>query len=126
MFSFVIPVFNEEESLGAFYDELSKAVSPIDKSYELVFIDDGSTDHSLQKLQALAKKDMRVQVFSFRRNLGKAEALTYGFRKAQGEYIVTLDADLQDKPSEIRKLIEKSKNEGIELVSGWRKNRKDK
>jgi len=124
MISYVIPVFNEEESLEAFYAELIKVIPELSETYEIIFVDDGSTDTSLLSLQTLVKKDKHVRVFSFRRNRGKAEALTYGFQKARGEYVVTLDADLQDKPSEIQKLLAKAK-EGVDVVCGWRKHRRD-
>lgn len=121
MLSIVVPVYNEEESLEAFYSVLSKNISSIS---EIIFIDDGSSDKSLKILKELALKDKKVKVFSFRKNHGKAEALTLGFQKAKGEKIVTLDADLQDRPEEIDKLLKKL-DEGFDLVSGWRKNRKD-
>ena len=124
MISFVIPVFNEEESLRAFYEELVRVVPDLEKDHEIIFVDDGSTDGSLEILKSFAVKDKNVKVFSFRRNLGKAEALTFGFMKAKGDCIVTLDADLQDQPSEIHKLLNKSKG-GIDVVCGWRKDRKD-
>lgn len=124
MLSVVVPVFNEEESLKLFYKELIAEIKVFDKNYEIIFIDDGSTDKSLKILKAFVNKNKKVKIFSFRRNQGKAEALTLGFQKARGNYIVTLDADLQDKPSEILKLVRKAK-EGWDLVSGWRKNRKD-
>lgn len=125
MISFVIPVLNEEESLSAFYKELSAEVKKLETEYEIIFVDDGSTDKSLSVLKDLAQKEKHIKVFSFRINLGKAEALTFGFLKARGDYVVTLDADLQDKPTEIPKLLEKSK-EGWDMISGWRKDRKDK
>jgi len=124
MISYVVPVYNEEESIKAFYARLLPVSLTLDKSYEIIFIDDGSTDQSLTLLKELEKKDKHVRIFSFRRNQGKAEALTWGFQHAKGEYVVTLDADLQDQPEEIHKLLEKSK-EGFEVVSGWRKDRKD-
>jgi len=125
MLSIVVPVFNEKESLNAFFTELKKVLPSLDKKYEVIFIDDGSQDKSLEILKNLEKKNKFVKVFSFRRNLGKAEALTFGFIKAKGDYVVTLDADLQDRPSEIYKLLNKAKD-GVEVVCGWRKNRKDK
>lgn len=125
MISAVVPVFNEEESLPHFYEALVKELRELTKDYEILFVDDGSTDQSLDVLKSLAKKDSHVSVFSFRKNQGKAEALTLGFQKAQGDHIVTLDADLQDKPSEIKKLLEKQKIGDIDIVSGWRKDRKD-
>jgi glycosyltransferase involved in cell wall biosynthesis len=123
MISIVVPVLNEEESLHAFYGEVEKIVPTLHSDYELIFIDDGSTDSSLEILKSLTEKNKRVRIFSFRRNLGKAEALTFGFAKAKGDYLVTLDADLQDRPSEIHKLLAKCK-EGTELVCGWRQNQK--
>ena len=125
MLSIVIPVFNEEESLHAFFAELSHVLPDLSKEHEIIFIDDGSTDSSLTILKHLETKDTTVKVFSFRRNMGKAEALTFGFMQAKGDQIVTLDADLQDKPTEIDKLLEKAKT-GVEVVCGWRKNRRDK
>ncbi len=124
MISAVIPVYNEEESLEAFYKILIPNLSKLDDNYEVIFVDDGSTDQSLEILKVSAKKNSNVKVFSFRGNRGKAEALTVGFQKAKGDLIVTLDADLQDRPEEIGKLMEKLK-EGFDLVSGWRKDRKD-
>lgn len=122
MISAVIPVYNEVESLPHLYKELISYFK--NKSYEIIFIDDGSMDTSLKLLKEYASKNKNVKVFSFRRNLGKAEALTLGFQKAKGDYIVTLDADLQDRPSEIGKLLKKA-NEGWDLVSGWREKRRD-
>lgn len=120
--SVVIPVFDEAESLPHLYKELVASLKG--KNYEIIFVDDGSKDNSLNLLKKIAEKDKRVRIFSFRKNIGKAEALTLGFQKAKGEYIVTLDADLQDRSSEIQKLLKKM-NEGWDLVSGWRKDRKD-
>ncbi|MDO8621211.1 MAG: glycosyltransferase family 2 protein [Candidatus Levybacteria bacterium] len=124
MISFVIPVFNEEESLTPFYEDLKSSLKDR-KEYEIVFIDDGSTDKSLRILKDLHSKNSNIRIFSFRKNQGKSEALTLGFGKAKGDCIVTLDADLQDRPSEAPKLIEKLKEEDFDLACGWRKNRKD-
>jgi len=124
MISYIIPVFDEEESLEAFYKELKNVADSLSQLYEIIFIDDGSRDKTLEHLLDLEKKDNKVGVFSFRRNHGKAEALTFGFQKAKGDLIITLDADLQDKPTEIKKLLDKQK-EGFDVVSGWRKKRKD-
>ncbi len=125
MISIVVPVFNEEESVDAFYKELTKIIPSFKEISEILFVDDGSTDKSLQILKSFKTKNKNVRVFSFRRNLGKSEALTFGFEKAKGDTIVTLDADLQDRPSEIAKLLNKNRD-GIDLVCGWRENRKDK
>ncbi len=124
MISVVIPVFNEEESLSELYKNLIKSIKKIDINYEFIFVDDGSIDGTLDILKDMEKNDKLVKIFSFRRNQGKAEALTFGFQKAKGDYIVTLDADLQDKPQEMQKLLEKLK-EGWDVVCGWRKNRND-
>ena len=124
MISAVVPVYNEEESLEKFYPRLKEVLSKIDNDHEIIFVDDGSTDSSLEILKKLHTNDKSIKIYSFRRNQGKAEALTYAFNVAKGDYVVTLDADLQDRPEEIPNLIEKSK-EGFDLVSGWRKNRKD-
>jgi glycosyltransferase involved in cell wall biosynthesis len=123
MISIVVPVFNEEESLSAFFSELTKVLPKLDKKHEIIFIDDGSTDNSLEVLKTFNEKDKNVRVFSFRKNLGKSEALTFGFMQAKGDYIITLDADLQDRPTEIHKLLDKAKS-GIDLVSGFRQNQK--
>jgi len=124
MISAVVPVLNELESLPHFLPELQKALQKLDKNYEILFIDDGSTDGSLDFLKKMSLRDKKVKVFSFRRNQGKSEALTLGFQMAKGDYIVTLDADLQDRPEEIQTLYKKAL-EGYDLVCGWRKDRRD-
>lgn len=101
-----------------------KVLKTLKDDYEIVFVDDGSKDKSFTILQDLVKKDKRIKFFSFRRNMGKAEALSLGFLRAKGDIIVTLDADLQDQPSEIPNLLAKY-HEGYDVVCGWRKNRKD-
>lgn len=124
MLSVVVPLFNEKGSLPALYKSLSAVMEGIAQQYELIFVDDGSTDGSFELLREFEKKDTQIRLFSFRKNQGKTEALAIGFQKARGDYVVTLDADLQDKPTEIEKLLEKSK-EGWDIVCGWRKERKD-
>lgn len=123
MISIVVPVFNEEESLEPLYKALTSELPKLAKTHEILFVDDGSTDSSLSILKDFAKNNMHVRVFSFRKNQGKAEALTLGFQEAKGDQIFTLDADLQDKPSEMHKLLDKL--ESFDLVCGWRKNRQD-
>lgn len=125
MVSIVVPVFNEEESLEPLYKALTSELPKFARTHEILFVDDGSTDSSLSILKEFVKNDKHIRIFSFRKNQGKAEALTLGFQKAKGDQIFTLDADLQDKPSEMEKFLEKSK-EGIEVVCGWRKERRDK
>ncbi|OGH11558.1 MAG: glycosyl transferase [Candidatus Levybacteria bacterium RIFCSPLOWO2_01_FULL_36_13] len=120
----LVPVYNEEESLEKLYPRLKSALESLKMGYEIIFVDDGSSDSTLDILKKLAAKDKSIRIFSFRKHQGKAEALTYGFQRAKGDYVVTLDADLQDRPEEIQNLLNKSK-EGFELVCGWRKNRKD-
>lgn len=122
MLSVIVPLFNEEESLKPLYSKLITVLSEFDNKYEIIFIDDGSTDNSLSVLKEL-KKDHRVKIFSFRKNQGKAEALNFGFQKSTGDIVITLDADLEDNPSEINNLLKKLE-EGYDLVTGWRKNRK--
>ncbi len=125
MISIVVPVFNEEEGVEAFYIELKTVLSDLKEDSEVVFVDDGSVDKSLEILKDLSKEDKSIRIFSFRRNLGKSEALTLGFAKARGEIVITMDADLQDKPSEISGFLKESRK-GVDLVCGWRKERKDK
>jgi glycosyltransferase involved in cell wall biosynthesis len=124
MLSVVVPVYNEQESLKAFYKELIKFIPKLSSSYEIVFVNDGSSDNSLELLRDFEKKNKNVVVATLRRHQGKAEALTLGFKTSKGEHIVTLDADLQDRPEEIDKLLKKART-GWDLVSGWRKNRRD-
>lgn len=123
MISAVIPLFNERESLPELYQLLSKSLALLG-DYELIFVDDGSRDGSLEVLKELHSRDARVRVISFRKNYGKSAGLSVGFHAARGRYVVTLDADLQDDPDEIPNLIRKLE-EGFDLVSGWKKKRYD-
>lgn len=123
--SAVVPVLNEEESLpelGMLLEKELKAIAG--DNFEIVFIDDGSTDNSFEVIKQLKERNNRIRAFKFRRNYGKSAALSLGFSQARGSIIVTLDADLQDDPSEIKNLIEKLK-EGYDLVTGWKKKRHD-
>ena len=124
MLSIVIPVFNEEESLEALHRELDEVAAAEGYQLDVVFVDDGSTDGSWQVIRRLAESDGRVRGVRFRRNFGKAAALSAGFAQARGELVMTLDADLQDDPHEIpRFLAEMAK--GLDVVSGWKKVRHD-
>ena len=123
--SIVIPVFNEEESLKELNENITNSFKSFKKSYEIVFIDDGSSDSSLEILQRLEKAYSNVRVFSFRKQMGKSPALTLGFQKANGEYIITMDADLQDDPKNINPLFAKLTRHNLDMVTGWRKNRQD-
>src|SRR5687768_10669003 len=125
VFSIVIPVLNEHGGIDDLIGAIAGAMRPVTERYEIVFVDDGSTDGTLEKLKQYAARDSRVRVFSFRRNLGKSPALTCGFQKAAGQYIVTMDADLQDDPADIPAMYEYLKREQVSVVSGWRKDRRD-
>ncbi len=122
--SVVIPVYNEEENIESLYKELKEVLESMGISYEIIFVDDGSTDKSGRILDGIAEKDGSVVVIHFRRNYGQTAAISAGFDYAKGDIIVTMDADLQNDPHDIPKLLEKI-NEGYDIVSGWRKERKD-
>lgn len=124
-FSIVIPVLNEEESIEELVAQITDSFKKINKEFEIIFIDDGSNDHTLPILKKLSKEHHNIRVFSFRKNLGKSVALTLGFQKAKGEYIITMDADLQDDPQNIERMITTRSEGNYDLISGWRKNRKD-
>jgi glycosyltransferase involved in cell wall biosynthesis len=119
LISFVLPVFNEEESLELLYRKILAATERLPDDFELVFVDDGSTDQSFAKLRALRNHDPRIRVIQLRRNFGKAAAYSAGFEAAQGEIVLTLDTDLQDDPAEIPLFIEKI-DQGYDLVVGWK------
>ena len=123
--SLVIPVFNEAENLPLLYDSIKKALNPLKQKWELTFVDDGSTDNSLDVLKSFVERDpRRVRVIVFRRNFGQTAALSAGIDHSHGEIIVLLDADMQNDPADIPRLLAKL-DEGYDLVSGWRKDRKD-
>lgn len=122
--SVVIPLYNERESLAELCRQLTSVLERTFAGHELIFIDDGSTDGSLEALRELRERDRRVKIISFRRNYGKSAALSEGFKAARGGIVVTIDADLQDNPEEIPELVAKLE-EGYDLVSGWKVNRKD-
>lgn len=122
--SVVVPVYNEEQSLRPLYDALTAALTRLGRSYEIVFIDDGSRDGSFDTLQALHIQDRHIRVIRFRRNFGKTPALVAGFSYAHGDVVFTMDADLQDDPEEMSKFLEKL-DEGYDLVSGWKYPRHD-
>ncbi len=122
--SIVIPLYNEEESLKPLFEEIRKGVRNLNLDYEIIFVDDGSTDNSLNVIKELNKRDTRVRYISFRKNYGKSAALNVGFKNVTGDVVVTMDADLQDDPLEIPNLLNKLE-EGYDLVSGWKKIRYD-
>jgi len=122
--SVVIPVYNEEESLVPLADKLAAVLDRLPFGAEVIFIDDGSTDGSFAVIESLHRRDPRFRAVGFRRNYRKAAALAAGFREARGEYILTMDADLQDDPEEIPRLLEALEPE-FDLISGWKKKRHD-
>ncbi len=122
--SVVIPLYNEMESLGPLHTELKEALASI-SDHEIIFVNDGSTDGSMEELKKLQLADSTVRIINFRRNFGKSAALDAAFHRVRGRLVVTLDADLQDDPAEIPELIEKLETENLDLVSGWKKVRRD-
>jgi len=122
--SVVIPLYNERDSLSELYKQLTSVLERTFAGYELIFVDDGSMDGSIDALQELRARDRRVKIISFRRNYGKSAALSEAFRVTRGDVVITIDADLQDNPEEIPELVAKL-DEGYDLVSGWKMNRRD-
>jgi glycosyltransferase involved in cell wall biosynthesis len=123
--SLVVPCLNERETLADLHDRLAMVLPDIAEKYEIIFVDDGSTDDSIEILKRLATPDRRSRYIQFRRNFGKSAALAAGFRAARYDVIATMDADLQDLPEELPRLVEKL-SEGYDLVSAWRQSRADK
>lgn len=123
--SLVIPVYNEGENIPILYREIKAAVDGRYRDFEIIFINDGSTDHSLEKLRDLHRQDTRVKVIDFRKNFGQSSAISAGFSFSHGDLVVTLDGDLQNDPADIPIVVEKLL-EGYDIVNGWRKDRKDK
>ncbi|MFD2824039.1 glycosyltransferase family 2 protein [Lacinutrix iliipiscaria] len=123
--SVVIPLLNEQESLTELHDWIARVMQSNHFSYEIIFIDDGSTDDSWNTIQQLSQKDENVKGIRFLKNFGKSQALHAGFEKANGNVIITMDADLQDNPDEIPELYSMIVNDKFDLVSGWKKKRYD-
>jgi len=121
--SVVIPVYNEEENVRLLHESLRNALDPLNQEYELLFVDDGSTDRTLPFLEEIQAQDNKVVVLSLRRNFGQTAAFAAGFDFSRGDVVVTMDGDLQNDPADIPKLLELIKES--DLVSGWRKKRKD-
>ena len=122
--SVVVPLYNERQSLLELFEGIYRAISRMKKKFEVIFVDDGSTDNSSEVISELHTKDDRAKLIQFRKNFGKSAALAAGFAHCQGRYVITIDADLQDDPEEIPALIAKLE-QGYDLVSGWKKHRKD-
>ncbi|MDE6578897.1 MAG: glycosyltransferase family 2 protein [Muribaculaceae bacterium] len=123
--SVVIPLYNEEESLPELTAWIQRVMAENGFSYEIIFVDDGSTDRSLEVIKSLAADSDAIRAISFSRNYGKSPALNVGFKRAEGDVVITMDADLQDSPDEIPELYRMITQEGYDLVSGWKKKRYD-
>ncbi|MBN2414761.1 glycosyltransferase family 2 protein [bacterium] len=122
--SVVIPLYNEEESLPHLQQEIANVCAEHGITWEVIYVDDGSSDSSFSVLEKMHQRDSRIKVLQFRSNCGKSDALSAGFKEAAGRYVITMDADLQDDPHEIPRLIARLE-EGFDLVSGWKKKRRD-
>ena len=123
--SVIVPLYNEEESLRELHAWIQRVMTEHKFSYEIIFVNDGSTDSSWQVIEELGKKDPNVKGIKFRRNYGKSPALYCGFKAAEGDVVITMDADLQDSPDEIPGLYKMITEDGYDLVSGWQKKRYD-
>lgn len=123
--SIVIPLLNEDESLRELYEWITRTLKPHALSYEIIFVDDGSTDQSWKVIEELSIADTNIKGIRFRRNYGKSAALNSGFQVTSGHVVITMDADLQDSPEEIPELYRMIAKEGFDLVSGWKKRRHD-
>ena len=124
-YSVVVPVMNEEENVTLLYDKLVKALQAMGMPYEIIIVDDGSTDKTFEILEKIRSQDENLKLIKFRRNFGQSAAMGAGFRFARGNIIIAMDGDLQNDPADIPKLVARLA-EGYDVVSGWRKNRKDK
>lgn len=124
MISFILPVYNEEHSLNELYASIFKVMETLDQAYEILFVNDGSTDTSPEVIRQIISTDDRVKLINLRKNFGKSVALNLGFKRARGDIIFTMDSDLQDDPAEIPKFLE-AIQKGADLVTGWKVNRKD-
>jgi glycosyltransferase involved in cell wall biosynthesis len=122
--SIIIPVLNEEESISELFNKIQNNLLSLRKTYEIIFIDDGSTDKSFEKMLQIKKKDKNVKIIQFRSTFGKSAALNTGFKEARGKIVFTMDADLQDDPKEIPKFLKKI-DDDYDLVTGWKKKRFD-
>ena len=124
-YSVTVPLMNEEENVELLYNGIVEAMDSMDEAYEIVFIDDGSTDGTFEIMRRLHQKDENLKVIKFRRNFGQSAAMGAGFEYASGKIVIAMDGDLQNDPKDIPKLVSKL-NEGYDIVSGWRQNRQDK
>ncbi len=123
--SVIVPVYNEDESIGELRDWITRVMEANNFSYEVIMIDDGSTDSSWARIEEMSAADGRIKGIKFRRNYGKSAALNEGFKAAEGDVVITMDADLQDSPDEIPELYRMIKEDKYDLVSGWKQKRYD-
>ena len=122
--SIVIPAYNEEKNIFLLYSNLSRVLKSLNKSYEIIFVDDGSSDNTLSEIKKLRKNDNKVKIISFSKNFEKACALAAGLKASSGNLIITIDADMQDNPQDIPKMLNKLE-EGYDMIVGWKYSRKD-
>jgi glycosyltransferase involved in cell wall biosynthesis len=123
--SIVVPLYNEEESVKLLYDSITNVMKGLNRKYEIIFVDDGSTDTTFERSKVIHKKDPHLKVIRFRKNYGQTPAMQAGFEHSKGKIVISMDGDLQNDPKDIPKFIEKIE-EGYDIVCGWRKDRKDK
>src|SRR5213075_3440725 len=123
--SVFLPVFNEEPNLRPLHEKLNESLRQLGRTAEIIYVDDGSSDGSLNILREIAAHDSRVRVVAFRRNYGQTPAMAAGIHAARGRVLIPMDADMQNDPSDIARLLDKI-DEGYDVVSGWRKDRQDK
>ncbi len=123
--SIIIPLLNESDSLNELNTWIFKSFENLDLKFEVIYIDDGSNDSSWSVIEGIASSNNNVKGISFTKNYGKSQALRVGFSEANGEYVATLDADLQDSPEEIPLMIDKLKESDLDMISGWKKKRYD-
>jgi len=125
LISVAVPLFNEEESAPVLYEQLKTVLEALDVGYEIIFVDDGSSDNTFEVVKSIAENDPRLRIIKFRRNFGQTPAMSAGIDHAKGEIIITMDGDLQNDPLDIPKFIEEIQS-GYDIVVGWRHDRKDK
>ena len=125
MISVVIPLYNEEQSIEPLCDELISVLDGLNRDFEIILVDDGSTDKTLENMLKARNKDDRVRIIKFRKNFGQSAALKAGFDHAKGDVVISMDGDLQNDPDDIPKLLDKIENEDWDVVCGWRSDRKD-
>jgi len=125
MISIVIPFFNEEQNIEPMYEHLSSAITSLTHDFEIIFVDDGSTDNTFKNMLKIREKDAKVRIIKFRKNFGQSAALKAGFDHADGDVVISMDGDLQNDPTDIPVLLEKIENEDYDVVCGWRADRED-